>query len=111
MDLLRQRLDLTFRAELDRGCNAAAAGRRAHLGVTVLAFEPARLLQRGGQPQDLGGVERGVHSRRHVVPDGPSSNTIPSAFNSSRMRSAVAKSRLALAWARSAIRRPIDSLV
>ena len=67
----------------------AAAGRRAQLGAAVLALQRARLAERRRQPQDLGRVERRVHSRRQVVPPGPSSKTMPSALSSSRMRSAV----------------------
>ena len=47
----------------------------------------------------FGRVERRGHSRRQVVPPGPSSKTMPSALNSSRMRSAVAKSRASLGGA------------
>ena len=60
--------------------HAAAAGRRAKLRAPVLAIERMRLRERRGQPQDLGRVERRVHSFRHVVPPGPSSNTMPSAL-------------------------------
>ena len=81
---------------LDRDGDCASAGPRAQLGSSVLALERARRRERGGQPQDFGRVERRVHSFRQVVPLGPSSNTMPSAFRSSRMRSAVAKSRSVL---------------
>ena len=88
----------------------AAAGRRAQLRTPILAVERMRLAERCRQPQDFGRVKRLVHSRRHVVPPGPSSKMMPSALSSSRMRSAAAKSRFFLASARSAMRArsPLD---
>ena len=100
---LRKRRDAASLVELT-ATDPASAGRRPRLGPAVLALERARRPERRRQPQDLGRVERRVHSLRQVVPPGPSSKTMPSAFNSSRMRSAAAKSRASFAAARSAIR-------
>lgn len=92
-DGLRQGLDPALGIELDGGQHPAAAGRGSNSGRAVLALEVPRALERRREAQDFGRVERLVHSRRHVVPPGPSSSTMPISFMASRMASAAAKSR------------------
>src|SRR5439155_20063451 len=91
MDSLRHRSDVTAVVQLHDRFDAAAASGRADLRPAILALQLPRLLQRCREPQDLRRIERRVHSLRQLVPPGPSSKMMPSAFNSSRMRSAVAK--------------------
>ena len=47
--------------ELHRNFDAASAGWRANLCMTVLPLEIARFRQRRGEPQDICGVEGRVH--------------------------------------------------
>src|SRR6185369_11932317 len=104
VNLQGQSLDPALVIKLDGERDPASAGRRAQLRAAILAVEGLGFAERRREPQDIRRIKRLIHSRRQVVPPGPSSKTIPSAFNSSRIRSAVAKSRLALASVRSAIR-------
>ena len=108
VNLHRQAVDTTMFIELDDEVNAASAGRRPDFGAAILTIEWMRLAQRSSQPQDLGRVERLDHSLRQVVPFGPSSKTMPSDLSSSRIRSAVAKSRFFFAAVRSAMRASIS---
>src|SRR5438067_5827722 len=108
VDLQRQALDPPVCVELDGEHDPAATGRRMKLRAAILSLERIWLLERGREAEDLGRVEWlrhcAVYSRRHVVPEEPSSKIMPSALSSSRMRSAVAKSRFFFASARSAMR-------
>src|SRR4051812_20704200 len=85
MDLHRQAIDPAIIVELNGKANAASARRRTNFRLAVMPIERMRFLERGRETQDLGRVEglahRLVHSRRQVVPSGPSSKTIPSPFS------------------------------
>src|SRR6185295_4828706 len=104
LNLHRDALDAAVTVELYGHADAAAASRRADFGGTILAIEVVRFAQRCGKPENFSRIEWLAHSLRHVVPPGPSSKTTPSALSSSRMRSAVAKSRFFFASARAAMR-------
>ena len=80
----------------DRNLDPAAAGRRAQLGAAVLASR-ARAARAATPP--AAGFRSCRAARSFPAPSraaGPSSKTMPSAFSSSRMRSAAAKSRVLL---------------
>ena len=62
-----------------------------------------RLRERALRAAPVGRAGGSVHTRRQVVPPGPSSRTTPSAVSAARMRSASAKFLAFLAAARSAI--------
>ena len=55
------RFDPRRSVELHRNLDAASAGWRANLRMTILPLEIARFRQRRGEPQDIGGVEGRVH--------------------------------------------------
>jgi hypothetical protein len=78
---------------------------KAGTQTVIAAKKGIPLLSEASGTPACAGVTRqdGDHSRRQVVPPGPSSKTMPSDLSSLRMRSAVAKSRFFLAAARSAI--------
>ena len=84
----------------DLGGDAAAAGRRPPLRPAIGLGERGGERQAGGQPQDVERVDGIAHARRQVVPPGPSSSKMPCVLSSSRIRSAVAKSRARLAVVR-----------